>query len=678
MKKYIFLFPFFLFIVNGYSQNRRSDSLVKVLQNVNRLQDGFTKDTARINALAEVAWELRVSGNLMLSLKYSDSAMTILKKEMDRCKGKPEIVFLKKKRVKVQSNIALVNHNQGNYAEALKIYYSILPLCEQAHDSTDIIVMYNNIGNVFIAQRNKEEAMDSYTKALAIAEKSKYKNIASIYDNLGILYAQDGKYAEAKKYFKIGLEHNIQVGYKPQIASSYNNLGSLSLAENNLDEALHYFQLALEMKIEAGDKTYLPSTYLSIGDAYIAKKDYFNAEKNYKMGLAYSLETGGREWTVSLYSALADLFKAKGDYKNAYENQTLYVVYHDSIQNQENTKKSIQAKVQYEYDKKAAADSVSNAEAEKVKDAELTAKNFQLEKEQTQRYGLYGGVVLLLVFGAFMLNRVQVTRKQKRIIEDQKEIVEEKQKEIVDSINYAQRIQSAILPDPSEIGNVFTDAFIFFKPKDIVSGDFFWMATINEYNFIVAADCTGHGVPGGFMSMLGSSLLNEIIIEKKIIEPGEILDMLRVKIILALKQKGDSGENKDGMDMVLCRFNKKKKELVFAAANNPLWMIRSGEMQEWKADKQPVGIFTGEQKMFSQQSISLQDGDSIYLFTDGFADQFGGPKGKKFKYKQMQDLLLENSTLSMKEQEVCLENDFQTWKGNLDQVDDVCVIGIKI
>ncbi len=678
MKKYIFLFPFFLFIVNGYSQNRRSDSLVKVLQNVNRLQDGFTKDTARINALAEVAWELRVSGNLMLSLKYSDSAMTILKKEMDRCKGKPEIVILKKKRVKVQSNIALVNHNQGNYAEALKIYYSILPLCEQAHDSTDIIVMYNNIGNVFIAQRNKEEAMDSYTKALAIAEKSKYKNIASIYDNLGILYAQDGKYAEAKKYFKIGLEHNIQVGYKPQIASSYNNLGSLSLAENNLDEALHYFQLALEMKIEAGDKTYLPSTYLSIGDAYIAKKDYFNAEKNYKMGLAYSLETGGREWTVSLYSALADLFKAKGDYKNAYENQTLYVVYHDSIQNQENTKKSIQAKVQYEYDKKAAADSVSNAEAEKVKDAELTAKNFQLEKEQTQRYGLYGGVVLLLVFGAFMLNRVQVTRKQKRIIEHQKEIVEEKQKEIVDSINYAQRIQSAILPDPSEIGNVFTDAFIFFKPKDIVSGDFFWMATINEYNFIVAADCTGHGVPGGFMSMLGSSLLNEIIIEKKIIEPGEILDMLRVKIILALKQKGDSGENKDGMDMVLCRFNKKKKELVFAAANNPLWMIRSGEMQEWKADKQPVGIFTGEQKMFSQQSISLQDGDSIYLFTDGFADQFGGPKGKKFKYKQMQDLLLENSTLSMKEQEVCLENDFQTWKGNLDQVDDVCVIGIKI
>ncbi len=308
----------------------------------------------------------------------------------------------------------------------------------------------------------------------------------------------------------------------------------------------------------------------------------------------------------------------------------------------------------------------------------MTAKNFQLEKEQTQRYGLYGGVVLLLVFGAFMLNRVQVTRKQKRIIEHQKEIVEEKQKEIVDSINYAQRIQSAILPDPSEIGNVFTDAFIFFKPKDIVSGDFFWMATINEYNFIVAADCTGHGVPGGFMSMLGSSLLNEIIIEKKIIEPGEILDMLRVKIILALKQKGDSGENKDGMDMVLCRFNKKKKELVFAAANNPLWMIRSGEMQEWKADKQPVGIFTGEQKMFSQQSISLQDGDSIYLFTDGFADQFGGPKGKKFKYKQMQDLLLENSTLSMKEQEVCLENDFQTWKGNLDQVDDVCVIGIKI
>jgi serine phosphatase RsbU (regulator of sigma subunit)/predicted negative regulator of RcsB-dependent stress response len=675
---YFFLFLFFYSTQIVFSQNERSDSLVKSYNKEKNLAEGFSKDTTSLSTLGELMWELRVAGNFKQSLSYGDTATIILNKRIHVTRSKKELDELEIKSVKINAYIALVYRNEGNFPEALKIYYSLLGKCEETKDSVNMVSMYNNIGNVLVAQHNREEAMNAYKNALVIGEKTNNPNLASIYDNIGIMYAEDGKFEDAKKYMLAGLQHNLDIGYKPQIASSYNNLGSLAYAEKDYQKALEYFQLALKMKIESGVKTYLAASYQDIGDVYLQKKDYKNAEKNYNTALSISLETGAREWTERGYKALAEFYQSTGDFKKAFENQALYIAYHDSIQNQENTKKSLKAQVQYEYDKKAAADSVANAQAQKIKDAELTAKNSQLKAEALQRYLLYGGLGLLVIFAVFMFNRVMVTRKQKAIIETQKEVVEEKQKEIVDSINYAKRIQSAILPDPKEIETLFSDAFILFRPKDIVSGDFFWMASTTEYHFIAAADCTGHGVPGGFMSMLGSSLLNEVVIEKKITDPGEILDMLRVKIILALKQKGDSGENKDGMDMVLCRFHRKSNELSFAAANNPLWILRNGKMEEWKADKQPVGIFTGELKMFTQHTMEMQKDDCVYIFTDGFADQFGGPKGKKFKYKQMQEFLLSNSAGVMEEQKNLLDAEFQSWKGNLEQVDDVCVIGIRI
>lgn len=255
-------------------------------------------------------------------------------------------------------------------------------------------------------------------------------------------------------------------------------------------------------------------------------------------------------------------------------------------------------------------------------------------------------------------------------------------KDITDSINYARRIQQAILPDPQLFKTLLPDSFIFYRPKDIVSGDFYWITEQEGIVYYAAADCTGHGVPGGFMSVLGASLLNEVINEKKIREPGEILDMLRNKIIAALRQKGETGENKDGMDMVLCRFDRSKNELVFAAANNPAWLVRNSngekELIEFKPDKQPVGIGVENPVRFSQQVIKLQRNDRIYIFTDGFADQFGGPKGKKFKYRQFHETLVSIGDLPMEQQGEHLEKTFEAWKGELEQVDDVLIIGLKI
>jgi len=255
----------------------------------------------------------------------------------------------------------------------------------------------------------------------------------------------------------------------------------------------------------------------------------------------------------------------------------------------------------------------------------------------------------------------------------QKDIIEEKQKEVLDSINYAKRIQYTLLANDSFLRKYLSDHYVIFKPKDIVSGDFYW-ATKTDTNFYLAVcDSTGHGVPGAFMSLLNISFLNEAINEKKIIEPNKILDYVRQRLIKNISKDG----GQDGMDAILLCFDLKTREVTYAAANNAPVLIRAGEIIEYEADKMPVGIGIRNEP-FKLFKIDAVKDDILLIYTDGFADQFGGPKGKKFKYKQLKENLVANHHLPLIEQKEKLVSVFEKWKGDLEQVDDVCVIGIKI
>ncbi len=323
--------------------------------------------------------------------------------------------------------------------------------------------------------------------------------------------------------------------------------------------------------------------------------------------------------------------------------------------------------------------------------ANIVSFSFRITPPFWKTWWFYTLSILLIVGSVvfFISRRTAKLEQEKKILEER---VEERTielkgandqlshafKDIKDSINYAKRIQQAILPLETEIQKALPRHFIYFRPRDVVSGDFYWFNKKNDRIYLAACDCTGHGVPGAFMSIIGNSLLNEIAHEPSISEPAHILNELRDKIITALKQRSGEQESKDGMDMMLCCIDKTTNKLTFAGANNPLYIIRKGELNEFKGNKQPIGVYGDELKPFTNQLFDLEPGDQVYLFSDGYPDQFGGPRGKKFLYTRFKELLVSISSKTMEEQSAELDKAFQTWKADQEQVDDVLVIGIRV
>jgi serine phosphatase RsbU (regulator of sigma subunit) len=325
--------------------------------------------------------------------------------------------------------------------------------------------------------------------------------------------------------------------------------------------------------------------------------------------------------------------------------------------------------------------------------AEQAEKDIQVAADKRREtiiiWSVILGLLLVVVFTAFVFRSLRITRRQKKLIEikneeteaqkiaveERNKIIEEKNKDITDSINYARRLQDAILPPLNSIRQSFPESFVLYKPKDIVAGDFYWMEKSGDNILIAAADCTGHGVPGALVSVVCSNALNRTVKEFHITEPGKILDKVR-ELVLETFEKSENNVQ-DGMDISLCSINTKTKEVQWGGAYNSLWYIQNGEIVEVPADKQPIGK-SNNPKPFNTHKLNLQNDSILYLYTDGYADQFGGSRGKKFKYKQLETVLLENSSKPMEEQKSTLEYILNDWKGSLEQIDDILIIGIRL
>ena len=324
-----------------------------------------------------------------------------------------------------------------------------------------------------------------------------------------------------------------------------------------------------------------------------------------------------------------------------------------------------------EFEIKQQLDSLKHLDEIRIQQAENRVKDEEIKSQKKIQIVLFSGIVIVVFFLLFIYKQLNTTKKQKLVIE-------EKQQEISDSINYAKRIQDAMMTSSVYLNDTLPKSFIFFKPKDVVSGDFYWIYKDQEENiFFTVADCTGHGVPGAFMSMIGTSLLNEIVIEKGIKDTDKVLNEMRAQIIKSLGQE-EEGAQKDGMDISLCKLNMKKKTVEFSGAHNSLVHISGEELKTYRGDHQPVGLLLGDKKPFTKHKVKLKKDDMLYIYSDGYQDQFGGERGKKYMAAKFKNQLLRISSKDEKEQLKLLSNEFSSWIQDYEQIDDVCVMGVRI
>ncbi len=613
------------------------------------------------------------------------------------------------------NNIAIVFHKKGMLDSAVVYYFNALKIDEKIKDEKSIAMRYNNLGNVYFAQKSYDKSLEYYQKSLKIKEKLKdTSGISFSYLNIGAIFYSQKKYNEALDYFNKSLELKKILKDYNGIILLYNNIGLIYRKQDKFNEAFHYYNLSLQLSKELNDKYKMAMIYENIAamNYYYAlklenkqKANYLKkAIENSENSLKLSKELNSIEFINSSASTLFHAYFALGNFNKGLEYLKLYESTNDSLFNKTKAKAIAEAEKKFESEKKQLL--IDNL----TKEREL--QNLELKRQKTIIWSIVIGLIMAVIFAILMVHRFHITRKQKRIIEKQKSIVDEKNmllnkqneeikaqheivvkqkehieeinKKITDSINYAKRIQDAVLPDKDTLNIHLEEHFIIYFPKDIVSGDFYWTIKINDYLIIVVADCTGHGVPGAFMSMLGISFLNEIVRKKEITKASQVLDELRKEIILALQQHCIQAEQKDGMDISFFVINTKTYECQWAGANNSLIILKntnSGEkpweIVEIKPDKMPIAIYP-VMKTFTNHEFKLNKGDRIYLFSDGFYDQFGYENGKKLLYKRFKEIILQTANVQIKEQKKLLIDIFEKWKGLSEQTDDVIVLGVQV
>jgi tetratricopeptide (TPR) repeat protein len=592
------------------------------------------------------------------------------------------------------NHIGLMYNKLGKYDQAVEYCYKSLQLREKIGDKKGMAASISNIGFIYYDQKKFDDALKYHTKALEIREEiNDIQGIASCNQNIGLIFWQKNKYEEALRYHFKCLELSKQINEKNRIAEAYGNIGLVYDEMGDYEKALFYYNEILKMKTELNDLEGIEGSYINLGSLYMQMKEFDKAKKCLNKALDIAIEIDNKLDISEIYANLALLDTAKGDYKSGFKNYVKYISYKDSLLNEENSRKLMEQSISYEFEKQKAID---DAQHDKL----IAIEREEKEKQKIILYASIIGGFMLIFFSIFIYNRLKITQKQKDIItvkeketQKQKEELQEKNHEILQSITYAKRLQQSILPPPRLVKEYMKDSFVLYMPKDIVAGDFYWIESHNNKIYFAAADCTGHGVPGAMVSMVCHNALNRALLEFGLHKPSLILDKASEIVEETFSKSEDNVQ--DGMDISLFCLDTQTRELEWAGANNPLWMIkplpnpspkerdnsspleRLGEVIEIKPDKQPVGRYENR-KPFTNHTIQLNEGDSLFSITDGYADQFGGEKGKKYTYKKLREFLvsINNKPMSIQKDELIAE--FEKWRGNNEQVDDICIIGVKI
>ncbi len=562
----------------------------------------------------------------------------------------------------------------SQYTKAIEYCLIAQKYAEHKKSTKFQIKINHDLGYIYSNMHLNAKAITYYKHGLKLSEEIKDTfNYANISARLGGEFNILLQYDSALKYNQQSLKFFTFIKHKRGIGVSLVNLASNYKGLELYDKAIQTTLEAIKIRTELGDNYALTILKNGLAACYTKKRDYKNALKAAKEAEALCIEQNDLALTLDALNQLYVIYYNTNDYENGIKYANKYIRLKDSIFEASNVQSLTELQTKYETDKKERE--IEFLQLEKKNADEKTIS----ENKRRNVILLSVCIITLLIagFSVILYRRFKESNKQKNIIELQKQMVDSKNKEIIDSINYAQTIQEALIPEEQEIKLHVTDAFVFFKPKDIVSGDFYWHAVKNNYYFMAVADCTGHGVPGAFMSMMGISFLNEIITEKNIYDTDKVLNLLRERVISSLNKAGGK-DKRDGMDMVLLRLDLKVKTVMFSGANNSVYHQSGANLNEIKGDKAPVGLYHNELTPYTFASFPIKKGDRIFATTDGLPDQFGGPKGKKLMYKAFEALLIANQSNSLSGLKHAMISSFDDWKGINEQVDDITVIGLEI
>jgi serine phosphatase RsbU (regulator of sigma subunit) len=701
MKRSFLFFFIFCILNSGFSQNKpRVDSLKK-------FASLHINDTLGVDAMRQICWEYESIDNSTYMLyarkAYALAVQVNSSSHIADClmdigivhdyMGNPDsTIFYYKQAMAIYKkiddkngvsaiclNIASAYRATGNFSEALRYLYEGMKISEAAGDKERVADCKSTMGNVYRQKHNYDFALKYLTEALELYAGINDKQGEGIaHNNIGIVYSERKQHELALEHYFKSLGIREELGAKAAIANCYSTIGCEYFDMSELSNALDYHNKALEINREVNNRRGVAIDLTNLAAVNTKQKKNREAIEKLKQAQVIAEETHFRDLMKEIYLTSAENYAALNDHKTAYDFYMKYSNIKDTLINEHENSIVAEMNSKYHSEKKDSEIKLLN------KDKEV--QNAELKKKSIIIWSAMLGIVFVLILTFYIYRGYRAKQKaneiitrQKHEVERQKEIIEDKQKEITDSIHYAKRIQGALLASDIFLEKQLPSYFVLYKPKDIVSGDFYWAAKSPEQKLIlVTGDCTGHGVPGAFMSLLGINFLNEIVSGKKIQQPDKVFSELRNEIIHALNPEGTEMEARDGMDAVICSFDFKQLRLEFSAANNPLWLIRDNELIVYTADKIPIGKYFDDQKDFTLQTIALKEGDIVYTFTDGYADQFGGPNGKKFKYKAFGKLLLSIHTLPMAEQKDELDKAIEKWRGAHEQIDDILVIGVRI
>jgi len=594
----------------------------------------------------------------------------------------------------VMTNIGNVYESTYDMDKALDYYERSAEIKDDIDDKEGMSEVMGNIGNIYYQKKILPKSIESYIKSATLQEQTnKKEDLGETYNKLGVAYAEMGKFEEAENYYEKSLDLNENLGNKKESSMALNNLGNINFNQNKYKKAINYYEQSLSIKESEKYNSGKAISLFNLANAYRRVNDYEKASELYETSMELAKENNLTELKAKSIKGLESVYMETKQLDKANEyTEMLAQAGMTGVDIEEPVSERTiigsdaepQEMIKYLTEEILRQKQLFELEAEKrAKENKINMLRLQNQDEQIKKQRVFlislTAVVLLVMAVLFLLKKqVEQKKKANTALQEKNQTISKQQKQITDNITSASYIQRAALPPDETIATDIGEHLILNMPKDIVSGDFYWVEKKGNKVYIAVADCTGHGVQGAIVSMLGISLLNEIVNKNYKSPTGELLDQLSQKVKLSLHQQGTDLEDiREGMDIVFCKLDKDTLEIEYSTANNPIYVVRGTELIELKGNRSPIGYYS-KKINFKTEKAQLQKGDTIYMFSDGYADQLGGDQHKKFLSKRFKNLLVEIDNKPLGERREILHQKHIQWRGKYSQVDDIIVMGVKL